>query len=71
MIFDINTFASPRRAYLDKATYLVECFFMSVISVQCACSVTDQSWDGAGEMNNSVYSNPSSLSGHLSEKGKD
>jgi len=29
----------------------------------------NQSWDGAGEMNNSVYSNPSSYSGHFSEKG--
>ncbi|KAJ9577404.1 hypothetical protein L9F63_006027, partial [Diploptera punctata] len=29
----------------------------------------DPGWDGAGEMNNSVYGNPSSLSGHLSEKG--
>jgi len=30
---DINTFASPRRAYLDQATYLVERYFMSVILV--------------------------------------
>ncbi|XP_069683149.1 neurotrimin-like [Periplaneta americana] len=29
----------------------------------------DQAFDGAGEMNNSVYSNPSLLSGHMADKG--
>ena len=32
--------------------------------------VSDPGWDGAGEMNNSVDGNPSSLSGPLSDKGK-
>jgi hypothetical protein len=43
---------------------------VNIALLQSVCLVADQTWDGAGDMNNSVYSNPSLLSGHLSEKGR-
>jgi hypothetical protein len=43
---------------------------MNIVVLQSVCPVADQSWDGAEDMNNAVYSNSSLLSEHLSKKGR-